>query len=63
MATRKPQLAEGIDLLKPKTKPMPVEDLTAQDLMAVVFVLGGSSHKEAYDLADAMVTESRKRYD
>lgn len=62
MATRK-QHAEGIDLLKPKTKPMPVEDLTAQDLMAVAFVLGGSSHKEAYDLADAMVSESRKRYD
>ena len=50
-------------MLKQKTKPMAVEDLTAQDLMAVVFVLGGSSHKEAYDLADAMVTESRKRYD
>jgi hypothetical protein len=63
MATRKPQLAEGIDLLKPKVKPMPVEDMTAQDLMAIVFVFGGASSKEAYDLADAMVLESRKRYD
>jgi hypothetical protein len=62
MATRK-QPAEGIDLLKPKTKPMPVEDLTAQDLMALVFVFGGASSKEAYDMADAMITESRKRYD
>ena len=42
---------------------MPVDDLTAQDLMATVFAFGGSSPKEAYDLADAMVIESRKRYD
>lgn len=63
MATRKPQLAEGIDLLKPKTKPMAVEDLTAQDLMAMAFALVGASSKEAYDMADAMVSESRRRYD
>ena len=62
MATRKP-VAEGIDLLKPKTKPMNVDDLTAQDLMAMAFALAGASVKEAYDMADAMVTESRKRYD
>jgi hypothetical protein len=62
MATKK-QHAEGIDLLKPKTKPMPVEDLMAQDLMAMAFALAGSSAKEAYDMADTMVTESRKRYD
>ena len=62
MATRKPH-AEGIDLLKPKTKPMNVEDLTAQDLMAMAFALAGASSKEAYDMADAMVTESRRRYD
>jgi hypothetical protein len=62
MATKK-QHAEGIDLLKPKTKPMNVEDLTAQDLMAVAFALAGASSKEAYDMADAMVTESRRRYD
>ena len=62
MATKK-QAAEGIDLLKPKTKPMPVDDLTAQDLMAMAFALAGSSVKEAYDMADAMVSESRKRYD
>lgn len=63
MATRKPQLAEGIDLLKPKTKPMAVESLTAQDLIAVAFALTGSDVKEAYDMADSLVTESRKRYD
>lgn len=63
MATKKQQHAEGIDLLKPKTKPMAVEDLTAQDLMAVAFTLAGSSVKEAYDMADALVTESRRRYD
>lgn len=62
MATRK-QHAEGIDLLKPKTKPMAVEDLTAQDLMAMAFALAGASAKEAYDMADTMVTESRRRYD
>jgi len=62
MATKK-QHAEGIDLLKPKTKPMNVEDLTAQDLMAMAFALAGASAKEAYDMADTMVTESRKRYD
>jgi hypothetical protein len=62
MATRK-QHAEGIDLLKPKTKPMNVEDLTAQDLMAMAFALAGASAKEAYDMADTMVTESRRRYD
>jgi hypothetical protein len=62
MATRK-QAAEGIDLLKPKTKPMNVEDLTAQDLMAMAFALAGASAKEAYDMADTMVTESRRRYD
>jgi hypothetical protein len=62
MATRKPH-AEGIDLLKPKTKPMNVEDLTAQDLMAMAFALAGASSKEAYDMADSMVTESRRRYD
>jgi hypothetical protein len=62
MATRK-QHAEGIDLLKPKTKPMAVEDLTAQDLMAMAFALTGASAKEAYDMADTMVTESRRRYD
>jgi hypothetical protein len=63
MATRKPQPAEGIDILKPKTKPMAVEDLTAQDLMAMAFALVGASSKEAYDMADAMVSESRRRYD
>ena len=62
MATKR-QPAEGIDLLKPKTKPMAVEDLTAQDLMAMAFALAGASTKEAYDMADTMVTESRRRYD
>jgi hypothetical protein len=27
------------------------------------FALAGASAKEAYDMADTMVTESRKRYD
>jgi predicted amino acid dehydrogenase len=40
-----------------------VEDLTAQDLMAMAFALAGASAKEAYDMADTMVTESRRRYD
>ena len=66
MATRKARIAEvleGIDLLKPKTKPMAVEDLTAQDLIAVAFALIGATSKEAYDMADEMVSESRRRYD
>jgi hypothetical protein len=63
MATRKQQPAEGIDLLKPKTKPMAVEDLIAQDLIAVAFALVGATSKEAYDMADKMVEESRRRYD
>lgn len=63
MATKKPPAAEGIDLLKPKTKPMDLQDLMAQDLFALAFALAGASAKEAYDMADSMVTESRKRYD
>ena len=50
-------------MLKPKTKPMAVEDLTAQDLIAVAFALIGATSKEAYDMADEMVSESRRRYD
>ena len=60
--------AEGIELLRPKHDPVELQEMTLLDFMAAFALLGASTMnnaeetaREAYDKAEAMISERAKR--